>query len=437
MFQRWTSGVTPVTLKGLMRTLEVVSMTMMHTPVPETRVGPATPVGPADQRPEPPEHVVPWTDPVTGANGYLVVHRLVGDLATGGTRMRVGCTESEVADLARAMALKTAVFELPVGGAKGGIDFDPKDPRAIGVLERFYSAMQPWLDGHWVTAPDLGVPQSLLDDVFLRLGMDHSFHAAFLRSTDAQATLRRVQEGLHTVTEDGLLLAEVIGGYGVAQACLGAARALHWAPEATSVAIQGIGTMGGGAAWYLHEAGVRVVAVADAGGTLYRAGGLDIPALLALRDTFGEIDRSRIPDDVELRPRDAVLSTEADIFVPAAVSYAIREDNVDELTAHVIVEAANSATTPAAEALLAAQGVPVVPDVVANAGAATWAWWLLQGEVGTDPADSFTRLRNEMHAKVTIMLEQWQRTGTTPRLTSGVIADTNRRALAGARITVP
>src|SRR5690625_3611618 len=97
-----------------------------------------------------------WTDPVTGARGYLVVHSLVGGLATGGTRMRAGCTMTEVTDLARAMAIKTAAFGLPVGGAKGGIDFDPKDPRATDVLERFCAAMHPWLDRYWVTAEDLG-----------------------------------------------------------------------------------------------------------------------------------------------------------------------------------------------------------------------------------------------------------------------------------------
>ncbi|WP_281262259.1 Glu/Leu/Phe/Val dehydrogenase dimerization domain-containing protein, partial [Acuticoccus kandeliae] len=100
-----------------------------------------------------------WNDAVTGAVGYLVVHTLRAGLATGGTRMRAGCTLSEVEDLARGMANKTATFDLPIGGAKGGIDFDPKDPRAVEVLERFCEAMRPWIDAHWVTAEDLGVPQ--------------------------------------------------------------------------------------------------------------------------------------------------------------------------------------------------------------------------------------------------------------------------------------
>jgi glutamate dehydrogenase (NAD(P)+) len=358
-----------------------------------------------------------WADPVTGAHGYLVVHTLVSGLATGGTRMRAGCTLAEVEDLARGMAAKTAVFGLPVGGAKGGIDFDPKDPRATGVLERFCQAMRPWLDAHWVTAEDLGVPQHLIDEVFARLGLQQSYHAAISRSADSERTLRRVRAGLDAEVPGGVL-GDVIGGYGVAQACLATAAAWGWSVAETSVAIQGIGTMGGGAAWYLHEAGMRVVAMADAAGTLYDPNGLDVPALLGLRDGFGEVDRSRVAAHVRRLPRSAVISTPADILVPAAISYAITPDNSFDVAAKVVVEAANAATTPEAEAMLTARNVPVVPDFVANAGAAAWAWWLLLGQVGADPVDSFRRLRTEMQEKVGLLLERWTVDGVPPRQTA-------------------
>src|SRR6185437_10835168 len=102
-------------------------------------------------------------------------------------------------------------------------------------------------DAHWVTAEDLGVPQHLIDEVFARLGLQQSYHAAIRRAADPEATLRRVHAGLNAEVPGGLL-GDVIGGYGVAQACLGAAGAWGWAPAETTVAIQGIGTMGGGAA---------------------------------------------------------------------------------------------------------------------------------------------------------------------------------------------
>lgn len=381
---------------------------------------------------------VTWTDPVTGKCGYLVVHSLVSHLATGGTRMRAGCTMSEVEDLALGMARKTAVFNLPVGGAKGGIDCDPKDPQATGVLRRFVEAMRPWIDAHWVTAEDLGVPQHLIDEVFEEVGLQQSYHAAIRRAPDVEHTLRRVRAGLNAPVPGGLLLGDVVGGYGVAQSCLGVVQAREWDPAHTTVAVQGVGTMGGGAAWYLHEAGLPIVAVADAAGALYHPDGLDIPALLELRDRFGEIDRTQVPDDVQRLPRDAVLTAEVDVLIPAAVSYAITPERVNDIAAKVVIEAANTPVTREAEALLAAKGTPVIPDFVANSGAVAWAWWLLLGRVDADPVLSFSVLREEMLAKIPPLMAAWDADGTTPRVTALAMADSqsqrNREAEAEGRV---
>ncbi|WP_176475134.1 Glu/Leu/Phe/Val family dehydrogenase [Dietzia natronolimnaea] len=347
-----------------------------------------------------------WKDDITGARGFLVVDTLVGGLATGGTRMRAGCTLGEVEDLARGMTRKTAAFDLPVGGAKGGIDFDPKDPRAVEVLSRFCEAMRPFLDRHWVTAEDLGVPQHLIDEVFAGLGMRQSYHAAIERSGDPAATAARIFRGL-TAEVPGGLLGDVIGGYGVAQACLAAAYVRGWDVGRTTVAVQGVGTMGGAAAWYLHEAGMTVVAVADAAGTLYDPAGLDIPALLATRDRFGEIDRAAVPARVQCLGREEIIGMDVDVLVPAAVSYAITADNCASVTAPIVVEAANAATTIDAELDLTARGIAVLPDFVANAGAVAWAWWLILGEVDDQPGTSFLRLSREMTAKVSDLLTRW------------------------------
>ena len=368
-----------------------------------------------------------WEDDQTCARGYLVVDTLVVGLATGGTRMRAGCTLREVEDLARGMTRKTAAFDLPVGGAKGGIDFDPKDPRAVEVLGRFCEAMRPFLDRHWVTAEDLGVPQHLIDEVFGRLGMRQSYHAAIERSADPAATADRIFRGLNAEVPGGLL-GDVIGGYGVAQACLAAAHVRGWDIERTSVAIQGVGTMGGGAAWYLHEAGMRVVALADAAGTLYDPAGLDVPALLATRDRFGEIDRAAVPARVQRLDRDSILGMDVDVLVPAAVSYAITAENCAQVTAPIVVEAANAATTADAELDLTTRGIAVLPDFMANAGAVAWAWWLILGEVDDRPETSFLRLGREMTAKVADLLAGWDPTSGPLRWAADV---------SGAIRTVP
>lgn len=177
---------------------------------------------------------------------------------------------------------------------------------------------------------------------------------------------------------------------------------------------------------------MRVIAVADALGTLYCPDGLDVPALLDLRDGYGEIDRSRVPSHVQRLPSAAVIATEADILVPAAISYAITTDNVDQVAAKVVIEAANAATTPRAEAVLTGRGIPVVPDFVANAGAVAWAWWVLLSQVGTDPEDSFLRLRTEMLAKVALLLGKWILDGVAPRQTAWDLVAANRSAPAPA-----
>jgi glutamate dehydrogenase (NAD(P)+) len=358
---------------------------------------------------------ITWTDPVTGKNGYLVVQNLVAGLATGGTRMRAGCTLAEVEELARGMARKTAVFNLPVGGAKGGIDCDPRDPRARGVLTRFLQAMRPWAKEHWVTAEDLGTPQHLIDEVFSELGMHQSYYAAISRAPDVESTLRRIRAGLNAPVPGGLLLGDVVGGYGVAQCCLGAVHARRWDLERTTVAVQGMGTMGGSAAYYLHEAGMKVVAAADAAGTLYDPSGLDVPALLEARDRFGEVDRGQVPARVQQLPREAVVTADVDVLIPAAVSFAITPREAADVKARLLVEAANTPVTPEAEAVLAWRGIPVIPDFVANAGAAAWAWWLLLGRVDADPVRSFQVLKEEMQAKVPLLLAAWEEEGITPR----------------------
>ncbi|MGW0583882.1 Glu/Leu/Phe/Val dehydrogenase dimerization domain-containing protein, partial [Streptomyces sp. NPDC002920] len=103
-----------------------------------------------------------WTDDVTGRQGFLVVDRLVRGVCSGGLRMREGCTLGEVTGLARGMSLKEALHYdpraryVPLGGAKGGIDCDPRDPEAYGLLVRYLRAVRPYVESCWTTGEDLG-----------------------------------------------------------------------------------------------------------------------------------------------------------------------------------------------------------------------------------------------------------------------------------------
>src|SRR6478672_9546147 len=171
---------------------------------------------------------VTWTDDVTGAKGYLVVDELRQGASSGGLRMRDGCTLDEVRDLARGMTLKEAVVRVPgdryqpFGGGKGGIDLSPHHPDARGVLRRYLVAMRPLLESVWSTGEDLGVRQDVLDELAGEIGLRSTIEAALRVLPDPEAGLARVKAGFAELV-DGICLADLVGGYGVATCALAAA----------------------------------------------------------------------------------------------------------------------------------------------------------------------------------------------------------------------
>jgi glutamate dehydrogenase (NAD(P)+) len=389
----------------------------------------ATPVRLRERRPF---LEVVWHDPDSTATGYVVVDRLVCGIATGGLRTRAGCTASEVADLAAEMSLKTALYGLPVGGAKGGLDYPADAPDVDEVRARFLLAIRPLLDTVWATAGDLGTPQVRLDAVFAAAGLGtSSMRAPLQRCDDPVAEAARVGR-LFADVDDGLLMSDLVGGYGVAEAALQAMVPMRLEPVRTRAVVQGFGAMGGSTALYLQRAGVRVVAVSDAAGVVANTGrGLDVPALLAARGPGGVIDRSVLRADDTEAPLDTWLDVDAELLVPAAVSYTVDELNCDRVRARLVVEAANVPVTPAAEARLVERGVVVVPDFVANAGAAAWAWWVMFGCV-QNPADARRLLSGHVRPVVATLMQAWAAGERSLRSTARELAERNL-ALAQVR----
>ena len=176
---------------------------------------------------------VTWTDPATGARGYLVIDRLVRGVSSGGLRMRAGCTLDEVRGLAEGMTAKEALNYdpgaryVPLGGAKGGIDFDPYDPRAQGgphgVPVRHVALHRTLLD-------DGGGPRAAagqaIDEAIEKIGLQSSIQAVYPLLDDEQKARERLADAF-AVTVDGVSLDELVGGYGVAEAALAGVEHLH------------------------------------------------------------------------------------------------------------------------------------------------------------------------------------------------------------------
>ncbi|MFJ9800669.1 glutamate dehydrogenase [Streptomyces wuyuanensis] len=370
-----------------------------------------------------------WTDHVTGRRGHLVIDRLVRGVCSGGLRMREGCTLEEVAGLARGMTMKEALHYdpegryVPLGGAKGGIDCDPRAPEAYGVLVRYLMAMRPYIERMWTTGEDLGLTQDVVDRAAAEAGLVSTVQAVYPLLDDETAARRRLADAF-ALDVDGIGLDELVGGCGVAESVLTALERADVPREGTRVSVQGFGTMGGAAARFLSRAGLRIVAVADVKGTIARPDGLDVEALLAARDSFGTVDRAALrPGDLEL-PGDAWLSADAEVLVPAAVSYAVGPDTQSVIRARWIAEAANMPVLPEAEELLRARGVTVLPDVVVNSGTNAWWWWTLFGDIDADADQAFAHTRRSMRALVDRMLTRADADGTTPRAAAhAIVAD--------------
>ncbi|MGW4054109.1 Glu/Leu/Phe/Val dehydrogenase dimerization domain-containing protein [Streptomyces sp. NPDC004779] len=361
-----------------------------------------------------------WTDHVTGRPGYLVVDRLVRGVASGGLRMREGCGAEEVAGLARGMTMKEALHYdptaryVPLGGAKGGIDCDPRSPEAYGVLVRYLRAMRPYVERLWTTGEDLGLTQETVDRAMAEAGIDSSVQAVFPLLEDEAAARKRLADAF-AVEVDGIGLDALVGGLGVAESVLVALDRAGRAYEGTRVSVQGFGTMGAATARFLSRAGLTVVAVADVRGTVVNPDGLDVEALIASRDAHAGVDRAALrPGDRE-EPGDAWLAVDAEVLVPAAVSYAIGAADQERIRARWIAEAANMPVLPEAEAALAARGVTVLPDVVVNSCTNAWWWWTLFGDVEADADQAFARVRGAMRALTGAVLDRAEADGVLPR----------------------
>ena len=365
-----------------------------------------------------------WTDPVTGRHGYLVIDRLVGGIAGGGTRVREGCTLEEVERLAHAMTLKNGGLDLPVGGCKFGLDMDPHDPGTDALLVRFYRALRPLLESYVATGEDMGTTQPQLMAAFREAGLGTPFRAPLSRGSNFEAEMRRV--GSMFAARDGdTELFDLVGGYGVAQATLAALAHLGLEPASARVSIQGFGSMGGSTARFLDQAGVRVVAVADAAGVIANPEGLDVAHYLRARNHLGEIDRSKLRPGDEQLPRDRWLDLEAEVLVPAAVADAINEGNLERVRAKLVVEAANIPTTAGAEKALRQRGVLLIPDFIANAGTNGWAWWVILDQVEPGAEAAFAKIRATMTETVGAMLALAERDGISPREAAARVALAN------------
>ena len=288
-------------------------------------------------------------------NGYRIQHNGARGPYKGGVRFHPDADLNEVRALASLMTWKTALMDLPFGGAKGGVQVDPGrlSTGELNRLTRRYTIniehlLAPNRD---VPAPDMGTNAQTMAWMMDAYGQLHGHSPAIV-------TGKPVELG-------GSLGRAAATGRGVADILQEAATAFGLDPGSARVAIQGFGNVGSWAARLVQENGYRVVAVSARQGGIYNPQGLDIPQLIEHRRKSGTILGFAGAEPIS---NSVLLELECEVLVPAALDNVITEDNASRVKASLILEGANNPTTPEADEILNQRNVIVVPDILANAG---------------------------------------------------------------------
>jgi glutamate dehydrogenase (NAD(P)+) len=321
-------------------------------------------------------------------SGWRVHHDTTRGPGKGGIRFHPDVGADEVKALAAAMTFKTAILNLPFGGAKGGVRCDPRQMSTAELerlTRRYTFEISPLLGpDRDIPAPDVNTDERVMAWLLDTLATTHGDHP-FASVTGKPLSLGGTRA--HT----GATAAGVV-------TCVRAAfAALELQLVGSRAVIQGFGKVGGPLAFLLSSAGMRVVAVADVGGAVLNEGGLDVPALADHVDERGSVARFTGGEAIAA---DAIWAVPCELLVPAALGGVIDAPVAERIAAEVVVEAANGPTTVDAEPVLDERDVLVVPDILANAGGVTASYFEWAQSLQGYPWDEglvAERLHQRMH----------------------------------------
>lgn len=292
---------------------------------------------------------------LAGFTGFRVQHDNSRGPMKGGLRYHPDVDPDEVNSLASLMTWKTAVANIPYGGAKGGINCDPNKlsyselqrvTRAF--IDEIHDIIGPGMD---IPAPDMGTNAQTMAWIVDQYSKYHGWTPSVVTGKPLELG---GSEGRESATGRGLLYATeaILADDGLKI-------------EGLTYAIQGFGNVGSWAARFIHEKGGIVTAVSDLSGAIWNPKGIDIPALSKYVRERGSIQG--FPDSDSI-PAESLLTVNCDVLIPAALGNVLTKDNAGDIKAKYIIEGANGPTDPQADEIFIKNKVVVVPDIFANAG---------------------------------------------------------------------
>ncbi|WP_043724750.1 Glu/Leu/Phe/Val dehydrogenase [Kutzneria sp. 744] len=345
-----------------------------------------------------PEKVVCVSDSRTGMRGVLVIDNTARGMGKGGTRMSPDLSVTEVARLARVMTWKWAGVDLFFGGAKAGIRFDPSSARKEDALRAFVRLLSNEIPSEYVVGLDMGLTER---------------DAAIV-----QDELRTRGAAVGTPFELGGVPYDQLGvtGFGVAEA-----TDAVFPLSGRRVVIQGLGAVGRAAARRFSELGAVVVAVSSALGAVHDPAGLDLDRLLAVSDDSAVLEYS---GGTHL-PLGSELLIPTDVLAPCALQDVIDASLAARLSCSFVVEGANMPTSVEAQQVLAARGITVLPDFIANAGGVVAAAYAMDARLSPfrpDPAAIYATISTKLRANAVTVLDAAATSGATPHTAARTLA---------------
>lgn len=301
-------------------------------------------------------------------HGFRVLHNNSLGPGKGGIRFHPDLTMSEVTGLAFLMTWKCALMDLPFGGAKGGVICNPKELTESDlrhITRRFISELGdnigPYTD---IPAPDMYTNEQTMSWIY---DTYHVMHPG--KNNRPVVTGKPINlggsYGRHEATARGVLDTT---NHFLKKSPLPNLKDL----ENAAIVIQGYGNVGSIAAHLFHQAGARIIAISDSQGGIYNEEGLDLIAVDKYKKEHGTV--VGLTDSISISNAD-MLTLECDVLIPAALDNQITQNNAEQIKAQLIVEAANGPTTPVADNILSKKGIPVIPDILANAGGVTVSYF--------------------------------------------------------------
>jgi len=332
--------------------------------------------------------------------GFRVQHDNSRGPMKGGLRYHPAVDLDEVRALASLMTWKTAVVDLPYGGAKGGIGVDPKT-LSKKELERMTRVFVDQI--HEIVGPDSDIPAP-------DMGTNHEVMSWFRNQWEKYHGFNPAVITGKPVEEYGAKGREEATGRGVGLLAVKLLKRINVRPDQCRTAIQGFGNVGSHASKFLFESTFPIVAVSDVSGTYFNAKGLNIPEMFSYSIKNG--NRLEGYTGAEKLPTEALLELDVDLLIPAALDNVITKDNAHLIRTKTIIEAANGPVDPDADEILSAKRIMILPDILANAGGVTVSYfeWVQNRQ---HYRWSLDRVRQELDRTLSEAFESvWQQSAT-------------------------